>query len=135
MPDTSDLLQRFLDGGPHAVVGASPDRAKYGNKVLRSYQQSGREVYPVHPREKMIEGLTAYPDLAALPAPVHGISVIVPPAVSLLVVEQAAALGITHVWLQPGAEDESVLARAAELELELIAGGPCILVAIGYSGS
>lgn len=132
MSNTTQQIERFLDGSPHAVVGASQDRSKYGNKVLRAYQQTSRPVYPVNPRANLIEGLTAYPDLTALPETVHGISVIVPPVVALAVIDQAANLGIRHIWLQPGSEDDAVLARAQALGLELIAQGPCILVALRY---
>ena len=62
----------FLTGRPHAVVGASRNRNKYGNKVLRCYMQHGRPVYPVNPHATAVEGLTAYPDLSALTAAVHG---------------------------------------------------------------
>ena len=65
-----ERIRRFLAAGPWVVVGASSDRSKYGNKVLRCYQQHGREpLYAVNPREQEIEGLRAYPNLAALPEP------------------------------------------------------------------
>ena len=125
-------IDAFLAGAPHAVVGASTDRAKYGNKVLRVYIQRGRPVYPVNPRADEVEGLKSYPSLAALPEKPQGISIVTPPAVSEQVVEEAARLGITHLWMQPGAESAAAISRAAELGLQLIAGGPCILVALGY---
>src|SRR5512137_1325063 len=75
-----ERIQAFLASGPFAVVGASTDRSKYGNKVLRCFQQNGRKVYPINPRAPEIEGLTAYPSLAALPEPVRAISVITAPA-------------------------------------------------------
>ncbi len=125
-------IQSFLEAGPYAVVGASTDREKYGNKVLRCYQQHGREVFPVNPREAEVEGLPAYPGLAALPRLPRAVSIITPPAVSARVLEEAAALGIRHLWLQPGAESPAVLAAAEALGLEVIAGGPCLLVVLGY---
>jgi len=76
----SERIQAFLAAGAFAVVGASTDRSKYGNKVLRCYQQHGRTVYPVNPKAPEVEGLKAYPSLAALPAKVPAISVITPPA-------------------------------------------------------
>ena len=102
--DDSKRIEMFLDGSPFAVVGASTDRAKYGNKVLRVYQQNSREVYPVNPRAQEIEGLKAYADLASLPVVPHGISIITPPAVTEQVIEEAGELGVTHAWMQPGAE-------------------------------
>ena len=127
-----DKIAEFLAGGPHAVVGASRDRAKIGNKVLRVYIQTGRRAFPVNPGAEEIEGLKAYPDLASLPEAVHGVSVITPPQVTESIVEQAGALGIKNIWLQPGAESERAVARAEELGMNVISGGPCILVVLGY---
>ena len=125
-------IQAFLEAGPYAVVGASTDRDKYGNKVLRCYQQHGKDVVPVHPKEAEVEGLKAYPGLAALPQVPRAVSIITPPAVTERVLQEAARLGIRHLWLQPGAESPEVLAAAEALGLEVIAGGPCLLVVLGY---
>ena len=126
-------IERFLDGAPHAVVGASTNRDKYGNKVLRVYQQNDRPVYPVNPKADQVEGLKAYPDLASLPETPHGISIITPPKVTEMVVEEAAKLGISNVWMQPGAESEAAIARAEELGLNLIASGACALVVLHFT--
>lgn len=125
-------VEAFLDGGPHAVVGASRDRAKYGNKVLRAYQQVGRRVFPINPSGGEIEGLRAYASLRDLPERVQGVSIITPPAVTERVVEEAAALGIRHIWMQPGAESDAAVARAEELGMSCIAGDACVLVVLGY---
>lgn len=130
----ADRIQDFLAGAPHAVVGASSDRSKYGNKVLRSYQQKGRKVYAVHPREQLVEGAPTVATLADLPEPVHGLSIITPPPVTERIVEEAAAAGIRRLWMQPGAESAKAVARAEELGLSVISGGPCILVTLGFRG-
>ncbi len=114
------------------MVGASRDRAKIGNKVLRAYMQTGRPAFPVNPGGDEIEGLKAYPDLASLPEAVHGVSVITPPQVTESIVEQAGAAGIKNIWLQPGAESERAVARAEALGMNVISGGPCILVVLAY---
>ncbi len=129
----TERIEAFLGSGPFAVVGASADRAKYGNKVLRCYLQHGREVFPVNPRAPEIEGLKAYPSLAALPRPARAISVITPPAATAQVVREAHAAGVGHVWMQPGAESEEAVAAAEALGMNVIAGGPCLLVVLGYS--
>ena len=98
-------IEAFLTGTPHAVVGTSRDREKYGNKVLRAYLQQQRPVYPVNPSAEVVEGLAAFPDLASLPQPVHGLSIVTPPRVTEQVVTQAARLGIRHIWMQPGTEN------------------------------
>ncbi len=128
--DLSSRIRSFLAHGPFAVVGASRDRSKYGNQVLRAYQRHGLKVFPVNPNETEVEGLKCYPDLASLPEPVHGVSIVTPPTVTEQIVEQAAAAGIRHVWMQPGAESDAALRRAEELGLETIGGGPCVLVTL-----
>lgn len=129
MEDIAQLVDAYLQAGPYAVVGASTDRSKYGNRVLRAYIEQGREVYPVNPHVDSVEGLKAYADIASLPDGVRGISVITPPAVTVQVVEAAARKGIEFVWMQPGAESEAAVAKAHGLGLKVIAGGPCFLVA------
>lgn len=125
-------IDGFLDGGPYAVVGASRSRAKYGNKVLRCYLQNGRTAYPVNPVAGEIEGVECFPDLTVLPEPVHGVSVICPPGETERIVEDLPASGARYVWMQPGAESDHAIARAGELGLQVIAGGPCLLVALGF---
>jgi predicted CoA-binding protein len=132
MSDTKSRIEAFLSGSPFAVVGASQDRAKYGNKVLRCYTQDNRKVYPINPKSEEIEGLACFKDLASLPEKVHGISIITPPKVTELVVEEAARLGIRHVWMQPGAESPRAIRRAEELGLSVIADGSCLLVVLGF---
>ena len=134
MSSTMDeKIEAFLAEGPWAVVGASSDRSKYGNKVLRCYQQAGRApLFAVHPKEAEIEGLAAFADLASLPEKPHGVSIITPPPVTERVVEQAIELGIEHLWMQPGAESLNAVTRAEAAGLAVISGGPCVLVVLGF---
>ncbi len=125
-------ITAFLEAGPFAVVGASIDRSKYGNKVLRCYQQHGRLVYPINARAAEVEGLKAYATLASLPVKVRAVSVITPPAITEQVVRDAAAAGVTHIWMQPGAESDEAVRSAEALGMAVIAGGPCLLVVLGY---
>jgi len=133
--NTQQKMQRFLDGSPFAVVGASKNREKYGNKVLRVYRQNDLIVFPVNPKEDEIEGQISYPDLTSVPEKPHGISIVTPPSVTREVVQQAIAMGVQHIWMQPGAEDEESIADAEKNGLNLIANGPCILVKLGYTES
>lgn len=139
MQDTHDAMiestqgdiDAFLAGSPFAVVGASTDRAKYGNKVLRVYQQNNKAVYPVNPKGGQIEGLTTYTDLASLPELPHGVSIITPPAITEQVVREAVERGIKHLWMQPGAENEAAIAHARKNGVNIIAKGVCALVVMG----
>ena len=130
--NVSSTIDDFLASGPWAVVGASTNREKYGNKVLRAYFQSGREAYPINPKADEVEGHQAYPDLGSLPETPRGISVITPPSVTEKVVESAADAGVEFVWMQPGAESPEAVRKAEERGLRVIADGSCLLVAVGY---
>lgn len=125
-------IDQFLEGKRFAVVGASEDRAKYGNKVLRVYMQNDLDVVPINPKAEEVEGLAAYADLADVPHPLDGISVITPPAVTEKVVERAVELGIKNIWLQPGAESDLAIETAERSGANVIAGGPCILVSLRF---
>ncbi len=129
-----EIIADFLAAGPYAVVGASKDRAKYGNRVLRAYRHKGWTVYPVNPREPEIEGLKAYPDLGSLPEPPRGVSIITPPPVTERVVADAADAGAQFVWMQPGAESPEAIRIARERGLEVIADGSCFLVETRFRG-
>lgn len=133
--DVRAKIDAFLSRGPYAVAGASRDRAKYGNKVLRCYLQHGKTVYPVNPHVSSVEGLASYVTLGDLPQPIHGVSVITPPEVTERIVEGLPACGASWVWMQPGAESAEAVARAESLGVGVIAGGPCLLVALGFRES
>ena len=89
-----ERIEAFLAGSSFAVVGASGDRSKYGNKVLRCYMMHGRTVYPVNPNASSVEGLDCYPDLVSVPRPLHGVSIITPPAVTERIVEAGQLLDV-----------------------------------------
>jgi predicted CoA-binding protein len=103
----AERIDALLASGSFAVVGASTDRYKYGNKVLRCYQQHGRKVCPA-------------------------ISVITPPAATEQVVGEAHAAGVKHVWMQPGAESDDAIRTAEALGMNVVADGPCLLVVMGH---
>lgn len=132
--DVNEAIKEFLAGEPFAVAGASNDRSKYGNRVLRCYAEDGRRAYPVNPNQAEIEGQPAYRDLGALPEVPHGLSIVTPPEVTAAIVDQAIELGIKHLWMQPGAEEEEAIVRAREAGLSVIAHGPCLLVQLGFRG-
>ncbi|KAJ3491266.1 hypothetical protein NLI96_g862 [Meripilus lineatus] len=131
MPGTAEVKKLFLSSSKFAVVGASKDQTKYGTKVLKWYQARDKNVTPIHPKESELEGISAVRAVADLPSPSEtSISIVTPAKVTLGVLEQAKALSVPALWLQPGAEDEAVIKYINENDLadKVIYGGPCILV-------
>ncbi|MFY9342705.1 MAG: CoA-binding protein [Planctomycetota bacterium] len=122
----------FLAVGAFAVVGASADRAKYGNKVLRCYRQHGLPVVGVNPKLATVEDSPCFVALTAIPPPPRAVSVVAPPAAAAAIVADANLAGVRHLWFQPGAEDATAVQTARQLGMNVIAGGPCVLVALGF---
>ncbi len=117
-----------------AIIGASADRQKYGNKSVRAHLKQGYDVYPIHPRETSIEGLTVYPTLEEVPvSQLDRISIYVPPKVGITLLEQIQNRKASEVWLNPGSESPELLQRADELGLNVIQA--CSIIAIGESPS
>jgi len=127
-------IKKFLEAEGFGVVGASADKSKYGNKVLRCYQMNGLKVVPVNPVTEEIEGLKCVASVSELPDSVTSISIITPPSVTENVVELAIARGIKNIWMQPGAESELAVQKCIESGVNVIADGSCILVVLGYRG-
>lgn len=127
-----EKIQLFFRSKAFAVIGASTNREKFGNKVLRCYIQNFKTVYPVNPHEAYIEGIACVKEIEYLPKTVESISIITPPAVTEKIVEQAIKKGIRNIWMQPGAESQAAIDSCNKNKLNLIAGGPCILVELGF---
>ncbi len=114
-----------------AVLGASSNRNKFGNKCVRAYAHAGYQVFPINPTEKEIEGFPAFAKLADVPQSLDRISVYLPPPVTLDYLEEIEAAKAGEVWLNPGAYDTKVLEKARSLGIPIRPG--CSIVDIGLS--
>src|SRR5262245_22861096 len=115
-----------------AILGASADRSKFGNKSVRAHLQQGYAVYPINPKGGHIEGLTVYRSLSALPddaKPLARISVYLPPPVLLGVLSEIADVGCGELFLNPGSDSDEVVNKARELGLDPIVA--CSIVNLG----
>jgi uncharacterized protein len=112
-----------------AVIGASSNRSKFGNRALRAFQKQGYTVVPINPHEAEVEGLKTYRSVLDVPGHVDMASFYVPPQIGEQVIGEVAQKGIPEVWLNPGAESDELIARARALHIQPIVA--CSIVAIG----
>ena len=114
-----------------AVVGASRDRRKFGNKAVRAFLHRGYDVVPINPEAGVIEGMPAYASVLDVSRSIDMATVYLQPAIGERVIDEIARKGIGEVWLNPGADGARVVARARALGLDPILD--CSIVGIGES--
>lgn len=113
------------------VIGASNNRSKYGNKALRAFEHQGYRVIPINPHEQEVEGHRAYASVLDVPGEIDMATVYVPGHIGVKVIDELAKRGIAVIWLNPGADEPEVVARARELGLKTTQA--CSIIAIGES--
>lgn len=116
-----------------AIIGASADRYKFGNKALRAFRAQGFTVIPINPHADFVEGERAYASVLDYPGTIDEASVYVPPAVGVGVMDELQKKGVPVVWLNPGADGRAVVDRARALGLETRVA--CSIIGVGESPS
>jgi predicted CoA-binding protein len=131
LDDTRDALSHSRRAKTVAVVGASSDRRKFGNKALRAFQAEGYRVIPINPNERQVEGIPTYASVLDVPERIDMATVYVQPEVVLSLLPEFEEKQIPEIWLNPGADRDDLLAEARRRKLNVIAA--CSIVAIGRS--
>jgi len=116
-----------------AVIGASADRTKYGNKSVRAHLKQGWKVFPVNPKETEIEGLKVYPSVLDIPEKVDRISVYLPPPVGMRLLDDFKKVGASELFFNPGAESAELLEKAYAMGLP--AASACSIIDLGENAS
>ena len=114
-----------------AVVGASSDRGKFGNKALRAFKAEGYTVIPINPNEGEVEGLRTYPSVVDVPEKIDMATVYVQPEVLMGLLDDFERKQIPEIWVNPGAESDELMAEARRRKLNMIYA--CSIVGIGRS--
>jgi predicted CoA-binding protein len=112
-----------------AVIGASRNRLKFGNRAVRAYVERGYTVVPINPHEHDIEGLRTYRSVLDVPGAIDMASFYVPPEIGLKVIDEVAQKGIAEIWFNPGSESAQLIARARALRVQPIVA--CSIMAVG----
>jgi predicted CoA-binding protein len=112
-----------------AVIGASSDRRKFGNKALRAFQAEGHRVIPINPNEREVEGIPTYASVLDVPETIDMATVYVQPDIGLQLLTEFEKKQIKEIWVNPGAEDDALIAEARKRKLNVIFA--CSIVAIG----
>lgn len=112
-----------------AIIGASSNRDKFGNKALRAFEHQGYRVIPINPTEPEVEGHKTYASVLDVPGEIDMATVYVPARVGVAVMDDLAKKGVGEVWLNPGADGPLVVERARALGLKTIRA--CSIIAIG----
>ena len=116
-----------------AIIGASNDRRKFGNKALRAFRRQGYTVVPVNPHEQMVEGERAYRTVLDYPGPIDEATLYVHPEVGVTVIDDLAEKKVPTVWLNPGADGPDVIRRAEALGVRPIVA--CSILGVGEDPS
>lgn len=114
-----------------AVIGASSNPSKFGNRAVRAFLRQGYTVLPINPNEVEVEGLKTYPSVLDVPGPIDMASFYVPAEIGERVIDEVARKGIAEVWFNPGAESDALIARARALNIQPIMA--CSVIAIGQN--
>lgn len=124
------VVEDFISQKALAIVGVSRGGQKFGNMAYRELKAKGYQLYPIHPSAETLEGDCAYADFKSLPEKVGGVLVIVPPGQTEKVVREAAAAGVTRIWMQRGAESEAAIRFCQESGIAEV-HGECIMMFAG----
>jgi predicted CoA-binding protein len=112
-----------------AIIGASSDPRKFGNRALRAFRRQGYTVIPINPNEAQVEGLKAYSSVLDVPGTIDMATFYVPPEIGEKVIAEVARKRIPEVWLNPGSESDELIRLARALNVEPILA--CSILGIG----
>jgi len=112
-----------------AVIGASSDRHKFGNKAFRAFQAEGYKVIPINPNETAVEGVSTYPSVIEVPGTIDMATVYVPPEIGITLLDGFERKQIAEIWINPGAESDALMAEARRRKLNVIEA--CSIIGLG----
>lgn len=120
-------VEAFVAQKTLAIVGMSRAPQSFGFGAAKELTAKGYRLFLVNPNAPDIQGERCYPSVAAIPEEVGGALFLTPPGATEQAVREAVAAGVTHLWIQQGAESKEALAFCEEKGLSAVSGH-CILM-------
>ncbi|MBN2074091.1 MAG: CoA-binding protein [Dehalococcoidales bacterium] len=115
-----DTIKEFMDQKKFAVIGATDNTEKYGNRIFMNLKDRGYEVYPVNPKLEELDGIPVYHTLSDVPVKVDVVDFVVPPAVTEEILKECNKLGLKKIWLQPGSESETAIQYCQDNDMKVL---------------
>ena len=122
-----ELIKEFMTKKRFALIGATDNEEKYGNRIFKNLTKRGYEVYPVNPNLKEIEAVKCYSDIADIPVKVDVVDFVVPPKVTEAILKECKKLGLANIWLQPGSESDDAIAFCHNNKFKVVYG-TCVML-------
>ena len=91
-----------------AIVGASNDPEKYGNRILLDLISKGYNVAAINNKEDYIAGIKSYESVLYLNDVPSIINFVVPPKTGFKITKELVENGFDNFWYQPGAESKEI---------------------------
>ena len=110
-----------------ALVGASNEPKKYGNKILLDLVSKGYNVVPINITEDTIAGIKTYKNVLDLKESPSIINFVVPPKIGFEITKELVENNYDNFWYQPGAESKEISSYLIENSKNFI-DDKCIMV-------
>lgn len=128
--NNENIKNEMLDKKVWAVLGATPNKGKFGYKIYKKLKDHNYEVYPINPKYDDIDGDKCYKSIEDLPVTPEVLDFVVPPQISFNAIDEAKKKGIGNLWFQPGTSNDDVVNKAKENDFKVV-HNDCVLVALG----
>ncbi len=120
-----NIINEFIKNKELGLIGASRNKNKWGNILLKELMKKGYNVHPVNPNYDSIEGIKCYSSVRELPKNVKNVIIALKPKIVMEVVKECYNAGIKRIWLHKGAggqgsQSKEVIEFCSRNKIELV---------------
>ncbi len=121
------IIAEMFEKKSWAVVGATQNPSKFGNKIFKKLQRNGYDVTPINPMYDDVEGVKTFESLSDMTEKPECVNIVVSPDRAMEALNQAIELGIKYVWFQPGAFNNEIVEHGEAAGVNIVYHA-CVLV-------